>query len=186
MSKRTIRAQFLAERKSRPVEICVGSSVEIQNRFLLSNWFRDADRLALYSAIHNEVLTEAVSMRALEAGKTLAYPRIKDNVLEFVEVLSRADLIPGLFGVLEPRGHKLVPIETLDLIVVPGVVFDRKGHRLGYGRGFYDRALAVCRDDCTKVGFAYNFQLVASLPVAAYDQALSILMTESCTLNFTD
>ncbi len=184
MPKRSIRAQFLAERKAHPMETCIGLSVEIQNRFLLSDMFRAADCLALYSAIHNEVSTDTVFMRALELGKTLAYPRIKDDVLEFVEVLNQADLVPGAFGVLEPQGHKLVLVEKLDLIVVPGVAFDQCGHRLGYGRGSYDRTLAVCRADCSKVGFAYNFQLVETLPTVEHDKTLSALMTESRTLNF--
>jgi len=185
MPKRSIRAQFLTERKSCPVDTCISLSAEIQQRFLQSKLFYDAECLALYSAIHNEVQTDTVSRRALEVGKTLAYPRIKDDVLEFVEVLSSADLAPGAFGVLEPQGNKLVPTEMLDLIVVPGVVFDQVGHRLGYGRGFYDRALTVCRDDCMKVGFAYDFQLTASLPSAEHDKALSVLMTENCTIDFT-
>ena len=185
MPKRSIRAQFLAKRKSCSIETCIRLSVEIQNRLLLSNLFREAACLALYSAIHNEVSTDTVFLRALELGKILAYPRVKDDVLEFVEVLSQADLVPGVFGVLEPGGDKLVPLEKLDLIVVPGVVFDQSGHRLGYGRGFYDRALAVCRADCVKVGFAYNFQLAEKLPTVEHDKTLSVLMTESRTLNFT-
>ncbi len=184
MSKRSIRAQFLAERKSRPLETCIGLSVEIQKRFLLSDLFREANCLALYSAIHNEVSTDTVSMRAIELGKTLVYPRVKGDALEFVEVLSPADLVPGAFGVLEPRGHKTVLVEKLDLIVVPGVVFDQCGHRLGYGRGFYDRTLAACRVDCVTTGFAYSFQLVETLPTLEHDKTLSVLMTESRTLNF--
>ncbi len=184
MPKRSIRAQFLAERKSRPSEACIGSSVEIQQRFLQSSFFQHADCLALYSAIHNEVLTDRVFKRALDAGKTLTYPRIRDDALEFVEVLAPADLAPGPFGVLEPQGDKLVEIEKLDLVVVPGVVFDQAGHRLGYGRGFYDRTLSMCRKDCVKVGFAYNFQLIASLPITEHDVTLSVLMTESQMLNF--
>jgi 5-formyltetrahydrofolate cyclo-ligase len=79
-----------------------------------------------------------------------------------------------------------VPLTTLDLVVVPGVVFDRAGHRLGYGRGFYDRALHECRTDCMKVGFAYTFQVVDALPIVEeHDRALSVLMTEQETLNFT-
>ena len=184
MPKRSIRSQFLAERKSRPIETCIGSSVKIQQRFLQSSSFRDASCLALYSAIHKEVLTETVFKQALAVGKTLVYPRIKGDELEFVEVLTPADLAPGAFGVLEPQGHTLVPIESLDLVVVPGVVFDHAGHRLGYGRGFYDRALAACRSDCVRVGFAYDFQLIEALPVAGHDKTLSVLMTESRTLNF--
>jgi 5-formyltetrahydrofolate cyclo-ligase len=184
MPKRSIRAQFLLERKLRPIESCIESSVKVQQRFLHSRLFHDVDRLALYSAIHNEVVTDAVAERAIEVGKTLVYPRIKGNDLQFVRVLSLSELTPGSFGVLEPAGSELVAVEELDLIVVPGVVFDRLGHRLGYGRGFYDRALAGCRNDCIKVGFAYDNQLVDSLPTAKYDKTLSVLITESNTIDF--
>lgn len=185
MSKQSIRAQFLVERKSRPTDICIDSSAKVQQRFLRSRLFHGADCLALYSAIHNEVATDAVAMQALEAGKTLVYPRIKGDDLEFVEVQCLSDLVPGAFGVAEPVGCKLVPVAALNLIIVPGVVFDRVGHRLGYGLGFYDRALSLCGADCLKVGFAYDAQLVESLPAAKHDKALSVLMTESQTLYFS-
>ena len=185
MPKRSIRAQFLFERKSRPIESCVDSSVKVQQRFLHSSMFHGAERLALYSPIHNEVATDAVALRAIALGKTLVYPRIKGDALEFVKVVTLSDLTPGAFGVPEPRGSHLVAVEELDLIVVPGVVFDRIGHRLGYGRGFYDRALSACRKDCLKVGFAYDTQLVESLPATEHDKTLSVLLTESQRLNFS-
>jgi 5-formyltetrahydrofolate cyclo-ligase len=65
------------------------------------------------------------------------------------------------------------------------VVFDRVGHRLGYGRGYYDRALAACRADCLKVGFAYDSQVIESLPAADHDKTLSVLITESRMLEFS-
>lgn len=185
MPKRSIRSRFLAERRSRPVETCLIASMEIQKRFLHSGLFQRARCLALYSAIHNEVLTETVSIRAIESGKTLVYPRIENDDLVFIEVRSSDDLAPGTFGVLEPQGDSAIPAEDLDLVIVPGVAFDLVGHRLGYGRGFYDRTLAVCRADCVKLGFAYDSQLLAALPAAEHDQTLSVLMTESRTLNFT-
>lgn len=184
MPKRSIRTKFLAERKSLQADFCAAASARIQQRFLNSDLFQSAGSLALYSAIHNEVLTDGVFRQALDVGKTLVYPRIKNDELEFVQVGCAADLIPGAFGVLEPRGDNLVRVDRLDLIVVPGVVFDHAGHRLGYGRGFYDRALAACREGCAKVGFAYDLQLVAALPVASHDKALTVLMTEVRRLNF--
>jgi 5-formyltetrahydrofolate cyclo-ligase len=185
MPKRSIRTQFLNERKSRPIQSCVDLSNEIQQRFLLSEMFSHAECLALYSAINNEVMTELVASRVIARGKTLAYPRINNDDLEFVVVKSLSDLHPGRFGVLEPRGLDLVPVKNLDLVVVPGVVFDRTGHRLGYGRGFYDRALKGCRDGCVKAGFAFDFQVIEKLPAAEHDELLSVLVTETCLLDFT-
>jgi 5-formyltetrahydrofolate cyclo-ligase len=185
MPKRSIRSRYLVERKALSVDRCVESSSKIQQRFLQSDLFRRAMNLVLYSAVHNEVITDTVASHALNEGKTLIYPRIEGNHLAFVAVQRLSDLYPGAFGILEPIGSALVPIEQLDLIVVPGVVFDRVGHRLGYGRGYYDRALAVCRADCLKVGFAYDFQVIESLPAADHDQTLSVLITESRMLEFS-
>lgn len=184
MPKRSIRAQLLAERRARPIADCEGPSEGIQQRFLYSDFFRRASCMALYSAIQNEVLTDAVSTAALATGKKLVYPRVNGAELEFVSVRSLEELAPGAYGVLEPTGSHTIEFEDLDLVVVPGVAFDECGHRLGYGRGFYDRALLNCRTDCVKVGFAYDFQLLKDLPSVAHDQKLSVLMTESQTLNF--
>lgn len=185
MPKRSIRSHYLAERKARPSHICADSSLEIQKRFLFSNLFRDARCLALYSAIHNEVSTDEIVGEALGEGKSVVFPRVTGDTLEFVMIESPADLVTGAFGVKEPNGRTLVPVQKLDLVVVPGVAFDQRGHRLGYGRGYYDRALAECPSHCMKVGFAYDFQLVEELPATEYDETLSVLITESRTINFS-
>ena len=115
----------------------------------------------------------------------MAFPRVSGQDLEFAMIESPAELVPGAFGVKEPQGRNLVAVEKIDLIVVPGVVFDLKGHRLGYGRGYYDRALAKCGGQVLKIGFAYDFQLVEELPATDYDETLSVLITESRRLNFS-
>lgn len=186
MPKRSIRAKLLAERKALPVDQRDLLSLQIQEKFVRSELFDGAHCLSLYSAIHNEVRTDLVARSALEAGKRLTYPRVAGKGLEFLEITGHAELAPGAFGVLEPVGNtQVVPCAELDLIVVPGVVFDLAGHRLGYGRGYYDRALAACRPDCQKVGFAFAFQLIEALPIVeTHDRTLSVLMTEQTTLNF--
>jgi len=185
MPKRAIRAQFLAERKSLSQNLRGKLGKQIQKRFLQSSMFAGVKFLALYSAIHNEVLTDLVASCALEIGKRVAYPRVVGESLEFFEISGLDSLVPGSFGVPEPTGGDRLPLAVLDLVVVPGIVFDRTGHRLGYGRGYYDRVLGDCRPDCQKVGFAYGFQLVDSLPIVEeHDRTLSVLMTEQETLNF--
>jgi 5-formyltetrahydrofolate cyclo-ligase len=152
---------------------------------MCSGLFRDARCLALYSAIHNEVSTDEIVEQALDSDKSLVFPRVSGEDLEFVVIESPSELVSGAFGVKEPKGCNLVPIEKIDLVVVPGVAFDQRGHRLGYGRGYYDRALAKCQSHCMKVGFAYDSQLVEELPATDYDETLSMLITESQTLNFS-
>ena len=186
MPKRSIRAQFLAERKALPQGQRDKLSEQIQEKFLCSELFAEVKFLALYCAVHNEVSTDMVGKSAFAAGKRVAFPRVAGETLEFVEVASLDDLAPGAFAVPEPVAGSRVALGALDLMVVPGIVFDRTGHRLGYGRGYYDRALKECRPDCQKVGFAYDFQVVGMLPIIEeHDRTLSVLMTEQRRLNFT-
>ena len=184
MPKKTLREQLLAKRRHSSVETCLALSLEVQNRLLESAHFQKAKCLAAYSAVCNEVLTDEIARQALADGKRLVYPRVRNVSLEFVQIESPDQLSQGSFGVLEPTGAKAVPISEIDLIVVPGVAFDRCGHRLGYGRGFYDRTLAIAGKGTICVGLAYDFQIVDLLPVSEYDQPISILMTESRTLYF--
>ncbi|MGD9343101.1 MAG: 5-formyltetrahydrofolate cyclo-ligase [Desulfuromonadales bacterium] len=187
MPKRSIRAQFLAQRKALPQDRCDTLSEQIQKKFLCSELFAEVKFLALYCAVHNEVSTDMVGNQALAAGKRVAYPRVAGENLEFAEVASLDDLVPGAFTVPEPVAGNRVALGALDLVVVPGIVFDRTGHRLGYGRGYYDRALEMCRPDCQKVGFAYDFQVIGTLPIMEeHDRTLSVLMTEQRRLNFTN
>ena len=75
--------------------------------------------------------------------------------MQFVEVDDLAALSKGAFGLLEPKGGLTASVADLDLMVVPGVAFDRTGHRLGYGKGFYDRFLGLCKSDVIKLGLSY-------------------------------
>lgn len=184
MPKHRIRDHFLSERRALSEEIVLSQSRLIQGRLLDSAMFREAVCLALYCAVNNEVRTEEVARRALELGKTVAYPRVNGDRLEFARIGSLRELAPGYRGIPEPNGVDLLEVAQFDLVVVPGVAFDRSGHRLGYGRGFYDRALAECRPDCARVGFAYEAQVVGALPVAAHDVPLTTLMTEMFRYEF--
>jgi len=140
--------------------------------------------VALYSPVQNEVGTEMVAAAVMSAGKVLAYPRVVGRHLEFVRIADPALLCPGTFNVPEPCSGQVVPPEDIDLCVVPGVAFDLDGHRLGYGKGFYDRFLSQLSNSAVRIGFAYDFQVVESLPVQSHDQRLSMLITEKRILRF--
>lgn len=185
MPKRPIREHVLAQRRHLSAESSVRLSLMIQERFLASDVYRQAGSLGLYSAVLNEVQTELVARRALADGKCLSYPRVNGEVLEFVTVRSAAELVPGSYGIPEPTGADLMAWADLELLVVPGVAFDPSGHRLGYGKGYYDRALTRCPPAMERVGFAYEFQVVERLPADAHDCRLTRLVTEQRMLRFT-
>lgn len=186
MPKRPIREKVLRERRHCSAETSLHLSLLIQERFLDSDVYRQARCIGLYNPVLNEVQTELVARRCLADAKRLAYPRVDGSEMRFVEAGGPGELVPGRFGILEPTGTRVLSLSELDLLVIPGVAFDLAGHRLGYGKGYYDRALAACRPELERIGFAYEFQLVDQLPVAAHDRRLTGLVTEQRILRFAD
>lgn len=184
MPKRSIRERLLARRRHCSVEVCLHHSLLIQERFLAGTGYRQAATLGLYSPLQNEVHTEMVARRCLADGKRLCYPRVNGEELEFVVIEALGELSPGAYGILEPGCGPPLPCVEIDLLVIPGVAFDLLGHRLGFGRGYYDRGLSRCRPDVEKVGFAYQFQVVEQLPADDHDIRMTRVVTEQTELLF--
>ncbi|ABA89590.1 5-formyltetrahydrofolate cyclo-ligase [Syntrophotalea carbinolica DSM 2380] len=185
MPKKSLREIMLARRKHLAAEVCLGHSLRVQQRVLALPAFEQAKAVALYSPIFNEVFTEEIFHEALHRGKTVAYPRVRGDQLDFVLVASPQQLSPGAFGVLEPTGSATIPSSALDLVLVPGVAFDLEGNRLGYGKGFYDRVLCGSGRPALSVGLSFESQLVERLPVEDHDQCLDLLITEERDYSFT-
>jgi len=184
MPKKPIRDRMLTLRSQCDQALCHVSGCKIQERFMALALFESAQCLALYSPIRNEVDTSLVAEAALIAGKVAVYPRVEGESLVFQRVTDSAHLVPGAFKVPEPRHGEVIPPAEIDLCLVPGIAFDRKGHRRGYGRGFYDRFMVSCREQMPRVGFGYDFQIVDCLPTGEYDQTLSMIVTETRLLDF--
>lgn len=184
MPKRSIREELLARRQHLAADTCLGRSLAAQERFLQTPEFTASTVLGLYSPVRNEVFTEEIFTVARRSGKMVAYPRVRGALLEFVAVMEREELVSGAFGILEPGGTQAVPLAALDLIVVPGVAFDLGGHRLGYGKGYYDRFLHERRGHLA--GLCFDFQLVGTLPAESHDVRMDMVVTEDRTLRFAD
>ncbi len=142
---------------------------------------------SLFAALPEELDPTTIARAAEAAGVTTLYPRVEHGELTFVP--SRLDaLVPGHFGVREPRGPG-APLAEARLVIVPGLAFDAHGGRLGYGRGYYDRAIVRAREATPAplfVGFALDLQRVERVPTTADDQPLDALVTESGWLWFGD
>lgn len=182
MPKKSIRETLLARRKHLAAETCLVRSLLIQRRLLETAEFQDAAAVALYSPILNEVFTEELFRTARQMGKQVAYPRVNGGKLEFVVTTGAEELRPGAFNVLEPTGEETIPFEALEMVVVPGVAFDQYGHRLGYGKGFYDRVLCRKEEGRVLVGLCFELQLVCVLPAEVHDVAMDLLITEERVL----
>ena len=179
MGKVIIRKQFLDCRKQLDLSAHSRASQQIQQQLIASECFIQAKTLALYSPINNEVATEQIFTVAKGLDKRIYYPRVAGDELDFFEVCTLDELVRGAFGVAEPVSAEQISIAGLDLLMVPGVAFDLRGYRLGYGHGFYDRLLVEKPAGTISVGLCFNLQLHDSLPIEAHDQALDYIATET-------
>lgn len=132
-------------------------------------------RVALYAAVGSEVDTEPL-FSALRDRQTEVYlPRCRGNMLEFAVTATLESLLRGNYGIPEPDGPA-TDIATFDAVIVPGLGFDRSGARLGYGKGYYDRALQGYRG--LVIGLAFSVQVVDALPTTTHDRLVDRVITE--------
>ncbi len=139
-----------------------------------------ASRIGIYAGYQKEVSTQEVFKKLRLGSREIFFPRVivAEGKLEFVPIESEQQLVRGYLGILEPEpGLLAVKVNELDAVMVPGVAFDETGGRIGWGKGYYDKTLAGFSK--TKIGLAYDFQVVESIPAAKYDQRVDIIVTEN-------
>jgi 5-formyltetrahydrofolate cyclo-ligase len=152
----------------------VKRSKRIQEFVINSKEFQPVKVVGAYFAFGSEVKTDLIIERARILGKKIALPSVEEDKITFYELSSSKYLIRGRFGIMEPVPYKRV--SKIDLLVVPGIAFDKKGYRLGYGKGYYDRLLSGKRT--FSIGLAYSFQLLENLPHDRYDKRLDAIASE--------
>ncbi|MGR9037616.1 MAG: 5-formyltetrahydrofolate cyclo-ligase, partial [Gammaproteobacteria bacterium] len=151
--------------------------------------YRLAATVMWYVNCRSEVITQPNLIEALKSDKRTVVPYCtqdeqNEKKLGLWLVEDFSELQPGLWGILEPsktrRGEpgKEIGPERLDLIMVPGVAFDRSGGRLGNGAGYYDRLLAKVREDCILCGICFESQLLEHIEMEKHDVAMDFVITE--------
>jgi 5-formyltetrahydrofolate cyclo-ligase len=181
--KRELRAEMRDRRRARPAD--EEDARRAAEHLAELDEFAAAGQIAIYASLPDELSTGPLFRLATAAGKRVALPRaLPEGVLEFAWVERFEDLRPGRYGVAEPpRGCGAASLAEMDLVVVPGVAFDREGGRLGRGGGYYDRALSrVGERRPFVVGFASSVQIVEAVPREAFDQRVDAVVTEHAVL----
>ncbi|HXE97647.1 MAG TPA: 5-formyltetrahydrofolate cyclo-ligase [Dongiaceae bacterium] len=180
MPKRSLRSQLLAQRRALSHDSWCASSNSAQLNLLSLGEYARAECVALYAPAHNETDTGLILADAFQAGKRVLYPAVCGHHMVFRRVERVEELQEGAFGILEPCqtgvDHQA---DEADLIVVPGVAFDLSGHRIGYGKGFYDRFLH--HPGCTAhlIGLCHDFQLTdGAIPADVHDIPMEIIVTD--------
>jgi 5-formyltetrahydrofolate cyclo-ligase len=188
--KRALRREVRARLRAMSLEARTHASAEIRERLLKSPQFREARTLHCYMSLPLEVDTAPLLRAAFEGGKRVYVPfqipeRDRLGVAAWTPGLNMA---PGPLGILEPGAeHRLQELpEPIDLVLVPGLAFDRKGNRLGRGKGYYDRFLASLpprpvTDPASRtalVALAFAHQVVPEVPRDPWDVPVSHILTE--------
>lgn len=181
MPKSAIRTRLLTQRRSLSLEEVSAHSRSLQLRFLDSLLFKEATTIGIYSPIQGEVMTDLVFDAAITAGKKVLYPEVEGLELVFRQVMDREQqLNKGAFGVLEPDGScPAVHLSETDVVIVPAVGYDFSGNRIGYGKGYYDRALHSLEGSGNLVGFCFDFQLLEDIAGEPHDVKVDWIFTES-------
>lgn len=185
-SKKDIRKEILDKRNGLIKDEVVGKSIRITDKLTSFEKFKDSRIIMAYMDFKNEVMTGFLTEHCLKLGKTLAFPLIESfqgikKICAYEPKDHTNGLKPGTFGILEPVGElsrKIDPKE-IDMVIVPGVAFDTKGNRIGYGAGYYDVFLKEVKDGCLKVGIAFELQVIENIPKEEHDVSLDAIVTES-------
>lgn len=181
MDKNTLRNNFKQMRIRMDEQSVRSLSLVIQKKIIEHPAFKDSRVIMAYMPIQNEVMTDIIIKTALKEGKTVCLPRvINETHMEAAQIIKHNEnLHITSLELLEPH-HTIpsfIPL-NIDLLILPGIVFDKKGTRIGFGKGYFDRFIPSLRQDCIKLAPAYHHQVVEKIPFDVHDQSANLIITE--------
>jgi len=179
-----MRRLLLAERDRLSPATRAAESGRIVASLVALPFFSEKQHFFIYCHYRSEVSTDTLLAYCLEQGKTVGVPMSLPEQAQMLAVVITDpvhDLAPGYKGIPEPlpalARDWLLPPTAIEVAVIPGAVFDRTGHRLGYGLGFYDRFLALA-PQAIRIGLAFSCQMVERIPALDHDVPMDMVITE--------
>ena len=180
-----LRTEILAARDRQEPEHILAKSRAIHRRLLDLPEIGSSQTIFVYVSFRSEVETTELIDHLLALGKKVAVPitRVAEKRLEAIGIDNRTtDLRPGYCRIPEPLEElcrsRLIPPEEIEAIILPGSVFDERGGRFGYGGGYYDRFVSA-NPQATRIGLAFDLQIITRAPLAAHDEILDLVVSES-------
>lgn len=181
-SKKMLRKTILKKRATLSDEEQLLKGETIFNHLISMPEVLNASTIASFVDFNGEVDTRRFNQWCLDQGKKLVLPRIdmKSKVMTLHYVHNLDALVISDYGIEEPAPdqHVLTDISELDVVITPGVGFDLKGYRLGYGGGYYDRLFSKLSQSTPKIAIAFELQITEEIPIAEYDCPVTHLITE--------
>jgi 5-formyltetrahydrofolate cyclo-ligase len=178
--KKSIREEALRRRDAIPASVRDVKDSAIRERLFALPEFRDAERVLLYASFRSEVETEAMIEEAIALGKKVLIPKVNQetSTLSKHVINGLHETSPGYMGIPEPDSEECLKVEDIHFIVVPGVAFDERGWRIGYGGGYYDRLLPRVKGIRSIAALAYEEQMFEELPHEEHDVGMDIIITD--------
>lgn len=175
ITKKELR-QMIRQRKQ---QHSVDESSFVIDHLRENNRFSCAHTLLLYNALPDEVQTQQLIESLTAEGKTVVLPKVtSDTEMELRCYTGSTDLQPGPYGIMEPTGALFTDYADIDVAVIPGMAFDVKGHRLGRGKGYYDRLLAKM-PHIYKIGICFSWQMVDDVPSDEHDVVMDCVVSRN-------
>ncbi|WIF95299.1 5-formyltetrahydrofolate cyclo-ligase [Caminicella sporogenes] len=180
--KKEMRKNFLKKRNALTTDDVNMKSKQIFYNLSSLPEYKNANNVMVYLDFRKEVKTKYIIEDLFLNKKNVIVPisKVKTKELLLSKINSFDDLTISTYGILEPKSEKIdiVSPEIIDIILVPGVVFDKKGYRIGYGAGYYDKFLSNLSHNFTAIGLSYELQLVDKIPKDKHDYQLDFIITE--------
>jgi 5-formyltetrahydrofolate cyclo-ligase len=178
--KEKVRRELINLRKSLSKNEVLEKSNKIKDRLFKMKEFKEASTILFYISYDNEVFTHDMIKDSITNKKNVVVPvtdkKNKTLILSKLEIWD--DLCIGTYNILEPKKEKIkeISIDKIDLIIVPGVGFDKQGHRIGHGKGYYDNLLK--NSEAPTIGLAFEFQIIKNIPIERHDVPIDKIVTE--------
>ena len=180
MRKQDIRKIIKRKRQELNKDIKQELDKRVIDNFFNSEYIKDSNIIFIYVGMDSEINTINIINKLLDMGKRVAVPKVLSQNKEMVslEIKSILDLNEsGSFGILEPDISKKDVGNEIDLIIVPGLAFDKRGYRIGYGGGFYDKFLEK-HNKIKRISLCYNFQIIENVRNEEFDKRVDTIITE--------
>jgi 5-formyltetrahydrofolate cyclo-ligase len=190
MTKSEIRSKLLAVRNNMSAEEKSLSDIKLQNMLYSTMNYQDSNNLFCFVSFKSETDTHEIIRHSLAEGKKVYIPRVEPQGMEFYHIQNLDGLIPSKFGVPEPKQDKSTVFSAenitnnnkesviMNLMLLPGLAFDYKGNRIGYGAGYYDKYLQSHKPTgFYKAALAYDFQVIDKIDAEEHDIRVDMIIT---------
>lgn len=177
--KNSIRNEYKQKRKQMSASEVQQKSISAAKIFLSSDIYKDAKHIMLYMPIGNETDTLLIKSSAVSDEKKIIFPvtNAVSGTITPIYATDKTKFEKGAFSVMEPKSFDVADMSKIDVIVIPGIAFDKRGNRIGFGKGCYDKFLKNA--SAIKVGYCYNWQLRKKILTDPNDIKMDYIITEN-------